>query len=43
MSRRSQFVQWNLIPVTPGNIAAGFLFIGAVYFYSFKLSSMSPT
>jgi formate/nitrite transporter len=41
----AQFVQWNLIPVTLGNIVGGFIFIGAVYFYSFKkeLSSMSPT
>ncbi len=40
-----QFIQWNLIPVTIGNIVGGFLFIGAVYFYSFKkeLSSMSPS
>lgn len=41
----AQFVQWNLIPVTLGNIVGGFIFIGAVYFYSFKkeLSTMSPT
>jgi formate transporter len=41
----AQFVQWNLIPVTIGNIVGGFIFIDAVYFYSFKkeLSSMSPT
>lgn len=40
-----QFVQWNLIPVTLGNIVGGFLFIGAVYYYSFKkeLSTMTPT
>jgi formate/nitrite transporter len=40
-----QFIQWNLIPVTLGNIVGGFLFIGSVYFYSFKkeLSSISPT
>jgi len=40
-----QFIQWNLIPVTIGNIVGGFLFIGAVYFYSFKkeLSTMSPS
>lgn len=40
-----QFIQWNLIPVTIGNIVGGFIFIGAVYFYSFKkeLSSISPT
>jgi formate/nitrite transporter len=40
-----QFIQWNLIPVTLGNIVGGFIFIGAVYFYSFKkeLSSSSPT
>jgi len=41
----AQFIQWNLIPVTIGNIVGGFIFIGAVYFYSFKkeLSTMSPT
>ena len=41
----AQFIQWNLIPVTIGNIVGGFFFIGAVYFYSFKkeLSSMSPS
>jgi len=40
-----QFIQWNLIPVTLGNIVGGFIFIGAVYFYSFKkeLSTISPT
>jgi formate transporter len=40
-----QFFQWNLIPVTIGNIVGGFIFIGAVYFYSFKkeLSTISPT
>ncbi len=40
-----QFIEWNLIPVTIGNIVGGFIFIGAVYFYSFKkeLSSISPT
>jgi len=40
-----QFIQWNLIPVTLGNIVGGFIFIGAVYFYSFKkeLSTLSPT
>jgi len=32
----AQFIQWNLIPVTIGNIVGGFIFIGAVYFYSFK-------
>jgi formate/nitrite transporter FocA (FNT family) len=41
----AQFIQWNLIPVTIGNIVGGFIFIGALYFYSFKkeLSTMSPT
>jgi formate transporter len=40
-----QFIQWNLIPVTLGNIVGGGIFIGAVYFYSFKkeLSTVSPT
>ena len=40
-----QFFYWNLIPVTIGNIIGGFIFIGAVYFISFKkeLSSASPT
>jgi formate/nitrite transporter len=40
-----QFIYWNLIPVTIGNIVGGFIFIGAVYYWSFKkeLSSMSPT
>ena len=31
-----QFIQWNLIPVTLGNIVGGFIFIGAVYYWSFK-------
>lgn len=41
----TQFFIWNLIPVTIGNIVGGFIFIGAVYFYSFKkeLSTMSPS
>ena len=40
-----QFIYWNLIPVTIGNIVGGFIFIGAAYYWSFKkeLSSMSPT
>lgn len=40
-----QFIGWNLIPVTLGNIVGGFIFIGAVYYWSFKkeLSSISPT
>jgi formate/nitrite transporter len=40
-----QFIQWNLIPVTLGNIVGGFIFIGAVYFYSFQkeLSTIKPT
>ncbi|MFA5616977.1 MAG: formate/nitrite transporter family protein, partial [Syntrophorhabdaceae bacterium] len=40
-----QFIYWNLIPVTIGNIIGGFIFIGAVYFISFKkeLSSISPS
>lgn len=41
----AQFFIWNLIPVTIGNVVGGFIFIGAVYFYSFKkeLSTMSPS
>ena len=31
-----QFIQWNLIPVTIGNIVGGFLFIGAVYYLFFQ-------
>jgi formate/nitrite transporter len=31
-----QFITWNLIPVTLGNIVGGFIFIGAVYYWSFK-------
>ncbi len=40
-----QFIGWNLIPVTLGNIVGGFVFIGAVYYISFKkeLSSITPT
>ncbi len=40
-----QFIGWNLIPVTIGNIVGGFVFIGAVYFISFKkeLSTIAPT
>jgi formate transporter len=39
-----QFIQWNLVPVTLGNIAGGFLFIGAVYYYSFRkeISAVAP-
>lgn len=32
----ADFVIWNLIPVTIGNIIGGMIFVGAVYFYSFK-------
>lgn len=32
----AQFVQWNLIPVTLGNIVGGFVFIGFVYYVTFK-------
>ncbi len=32
----SQFIIWNLIPVTLGNIVGGFVFIGAVYHMAFK-------
>jgi len=40
-----QFIEWNLVPVTLGNIVGGFIFIGAVYYYSFKkeLSTNAPT
>jgi formate/nitrite transporter len=40
-----QFIGWNLIPVTLGNIVGGFVFIGAVYYISFKkeLSTIAPT
>ena len=31
-----QFLYWNLLPVTIGNIVGGFLFIGAVYYYCFR-------
>jgi formate/nitrite transporter len=37
-----QFIQWNLIPVTIGNIVGGFIFIGAVYYYSFKNELPTP-
>lgn len=32
----AQFIQWNLIPVTVGNIVGGFVFIGFVYYVTFK-------
>jgi formate transporter len=32
----AQFIQWNLIPVTLGNIVGGFVFIGFVYYVTFK-------
>jgi formate transporter len=32
----AQFIQWNLIPVTVGNIVGGFIFIGAAYYWSFR-------
>jgi formate/nitrite transporter len=40
-----QFIYWNLIPVTIGNIVGGFIFIGAFYWYSFKkeYSTSFPT
>ena len=31
-----QFINWNLIPVTIGNIIGGFLFVGVVYYLAFK-------
>lgn len=31
-----QFLQWNLIPVTLGNIVGGLIFVAAAYFYCFK-------
>jgi len=40
-----QFLQWNLIPVTLGNMVGGTVFVAAAYFYSIKqeLSSLSAT
>ena len=40
-----QFTQWNLIPVTLGNIVGGLIFVAGAYFYSFQqeLSDMSLT
>jgi formate/nitrite transporter len=32
----TQFLCWNLIPVTLGNIVGGLVLIGAVYYYSFR-------
>ncbi|MBC7108582.1 MAG: formate/nitrite transporter family protein [Methanomassiliicoccales archaeon] len=32
----SDFLIWNLIPATIGNIIGGFLFVGVVYFYAFR-------
>jgi formate/nitrite transporter FocA (FNT family) len=42
---RGRFIDWNLIPVTSGNIAGRFVFIGEVCCISFKkgLSFISPT
>jgi formate/nitrite transporter len=31
-----QFLYWNLLPVTIGNIVGGFFFIGAIYYYAFR-------
>jgi len=31
-----QFTQWNLIPVTLGNIVGGLIFVAGAYFYSFQ-------
>jgi len=31
-----QFMQWNLLPVTLGNIVGGSFFVGAVYYYAFR-------
>lgn len=31
-----QFITWNLIPVTIGNIISGFIFVGVVYYLAFK-------
>ena len=40
----AQFIEWNLIPVTLGNIVGGTVFVAAAYFYCFKqeLSEISP-
>lgn len=41
----SQFLEWNLVPVTLGNIVGGLVFVGAVYSFCFRrelpLSSQS--
>ena len=31
-----QFLIWNLLPVTAGNIVGGFVFVGAAYSFCFK-------
>ncbi len=40
-----QFLKWNLVPVTLGNIVGGFVFVGAAYSLCFRreLSPSSPS
>ena len=40
-----QFLLWNLLPVTLGNIVGGLIFVGAAYSFCFRreLSSSSPS
>ena len=37
-----QFLIWNLLPVTLGNIVGGMVFVGAAYSFCFK-RELSPT
>ena len=41
----SQFLKWNLLPVTLGNIVGGLVFVGAAYSFCFRreLSLSSPS
>jgi formate/nitrite transporter len=37
-----QFLKWNLLPVTLGNIVGGLVFVGAAYFFCFR-RELSPS
>jgi formate/nitrite transporter FocA (FNT family) len=41
----SQFLKWNLLPVTLGNIVGGLVFVGAAYSFCFRreISPLSPS
>jgi formate/nitrite transporter len=38
----SQFIKWNLLPVTLGNIVGGLVFVGAAYSFCFRRELSRP-